>query len=143
MRIAIIFIILFATFDYFGYNEIAEKRSKLILYRIIQLAVFIAQCITLYYIAGLGSALAFFILWWTWNADLCYYILSDWLKFYAQDVFRREVMGNTVYWANWTPYGLYLSFMRGKKASAPIDGIGLLIQAFLGIIISLIITGVF
>jgi len=138
------FTVFFSFFDYIGYNESVKHgwvNEKFINpYRIVQGSVQIILLALAWYFIGWIVSLGFFLLWWTWNCDLIYYFLHDTLKIYLPTgAFKREVMGNQVTWAWWTPYGLYLWVESGTKGEV-INGSTLLWQSWIGILITILIV---
>lgn len=101
----------FALFDYFGFNISLKKGwadfSNFNKYRVVQGLFQLCLTILLYYISGWRAAAAFIIIWWTWGCDFLFYLYCEMFN-YGNDRgnFRKEVKGNCVKWAWWTPYGL-------------------------------------
>jgi hypothetical protein len=146
--LALLFIILYAFIDYFGYNTVGKWavyvpifKWKIQIYRLLQ-NVFQFGVLTpfLYFYVNPVVAFIFNLLWWTWNADLVYYAICEVFNgfhltgFPGRGSFKNDVLGNQVTWASWTPYGL----IRGAK-TMPISYSILLVQSFLGTLISVVL----
>ena len=133
-------LIIFAAFDYVGYNTLGQW--KIVLYRVIQTVVQLSLAAFLWHEEGFWSAFAFMLFWWTWNADLLYYLFYDLFRFFGGDsagnAFETEVLGGKVTWASWTPYGLVARTIPNKKLM-PIGPLPLLLQAFVGFVLSVFI----
>jgi hypothetical protein len=133
--LASIGVVLYGFFDYNGFNLITPT----LIYRIIQALFFIILSAWLYWCGGIVATTAFLILHQTFLVDFFYYLLYDLLKWYggesAGTAFRRDVLGNLVTWASWTPYGLIFRLIPGKK-SIPISGAVLIWQAVIGFIVA-------
>ena len=103
--------IVFSLFDYFGFNISLKKNwadfSLFNKYRAVQVSVQIILTLLLLFLSGWQSALVFNLIWWTWGCDFLFYLFCEIFN-YGNDRgnFRKEVLGNNVQWAWWTPYGL-------------------------------------
>ena len=104
-------VIVFALFDYFGFN-VSLKRgwadfSNFNKYRVVQGLFQLILTVLLFYFSGWRAAIAFNIIWWTWGCDFLFYLYCEVFN-YGNDRgnFRKEVKSNSVKWAWWTPYGL-------------------------------------
>jgi hypothetical protein len=90
----------------------------------------ITAILFIYY--GWFSALAFNILWWTWWADLLFYLWYDLLRIFGYPRkpggFREQVLGNKVTWAYWTAWG----FMRYKRKHTIMTWKEILLQSIAG-----------
>lgn len=140
-------IFLFGVFDYFGYNFARLNTSwlhghhMLNPYRFIQTAVQILIGVALIFVTGNWWTVFFYwLLWWSWNADLIYYLLYDTLKIYGSGAFKREVLGNRVRWAYWSGIffvrGDLFAFLRGHT---PVQqGAIILFQATIGNLLTII-----
>jgi len=131
--LAAIALMIFALFDYLGYNTLGKR--DLPLYRKVELGFGVALFLLLglwirSWCAGLMAAFA----WWTWWADLLFYVWAHWLKIWPAetDSFQHDVQGDLVTWAWWTPAGLLMG--RAKDRTKPISGVVLLVQALLGFV---------
>jgi len=132
-------IVIFSLFDYFGFNFSLKRKwadYKLInKYRIAQSIFQVILSVLLYLISDWQSVAAFTLIWWTWGCDFLFYLFCEVFNFGKdRGNFRKEVMGNNVQWAWWTPYGL----MFTKKG----DTIGiytLVIQSIAGLFAAVII----
>lgn len=133
----------FSAFDYLGFNLTKNDPAALRAYRVAQLAVQAGLTYDLWQKDGLASALSFETLWWTFNDDLLYYAISEFHDpgegWASRGAFRREVLGDRVTWAHWTPEGL----ARGGKTGRPIPGRVLLIQAGVGVLVALLLPALF
>lgn len=135
-------IVIFSLFDYFGFN-ISLKRKwadyKLInKYRIAQSIFQVIISVLLYLISGWQSVAAFTLIWWTWGCDFLFYLFCEVFNFgNDRGNFRKEVMGNNVQWAWWTPYGL----MFTKKGDVIKLNV-LIVQSITGFLISVLICNI-
>jgi len=131
---AILAMFLFGFIDYVGYNTVRPNWF----YRVLQNIINIGICVGLYFISGIWCTILYIILYETFCADFVYYLFYDMLKWYGGDyaghAFKSDVLGNSVTWAWWTPYGLVKRFLVGKKY-VPISGEILIEQAQFGIAI--------
>lgn len=136
--LAILATLVFAFFDYVGFNTIKPRWFYRILQTIVQFSIYVG----LYVIDSVWCSISFAILHGTFCADLAYYFFFDTIKWfggdYAGKAYKNEVLGNLVTWAWWTPYGLITRFLVGKK-DEPISGEIILDQAQLGFAIALVI----
>lgn len=111
LSLSLSFVVIFSLFDYFGFNISLRKRwadyTLINKYRIAQFIFQILLSLLLLYLSGWQSVAAFTIIWWTWGCDFIFYLLCEIFN-YGNDRgnFRKEVIGNNVQWAWWTPYGL-------------------------------------
>jgi len=132
-------VVVFSLFDYFGFNISLNKKwadySLFNKYRVAQVTFQIILSALLYHFSGWQPAIAFNLIWWTWGCDFFFYFLCEIFN-YGNDRgnFRKEVIGDNVKWAWWTPYGS----MFTKKGDAIKLKI-LAIQSLSGIVISVII----
>jgi small-conductance mechanosensitive channel len=135
---SIIGIIIFSLYDYFGFHISHRKGwedfTPVNPYRISQFTVQAALTIILYILYGWYSALAFNILWWTWWADLLFYLWYDLLRIFGYPRkpggFREQVLGNKVTWAYWTAWGV----LRFKHKDTVMTKNAIFIQAFTGML---------
>lgn len=112
MIIILLAVLTFSLFDYIGFNLLAVKKNKRVLYRIIQTALQIILCVLLFRMDW-SYAVGFMLLWWTWLCDWTYYFI-DYLSekilgnsFEGGDSLIEVATGKmTVSWAWWTPVGL-------------------------------------
>lgn len=140
--ISILGTIIFAIFDYFGYNEAAKSgkvNEKFINpYRILQMIVQVGIAVACYFLGGYIAVIVFVLLWWVWVCDWIFYLLGELLGIYGREHLYNEPFGNIVTWAWWTPYGLIKWLITGEQQTVikwPI----LLTQSIIGIIISILI----
>jgi len=139
--LAALAVIVYGIFDYFGYNKI----KPVWVYRIVQFGFNLVIWTILYHIpmGGFLATLLFIFMHATFCSDFVYYYLYDHLKWYggsyAGKAYEREVLGDKVVWAWWTPYGIFTRLLPGKK-DVPIKGHTLLIQAAVGIGFSLLLS---
>lgn len=132
-------IIVFSLYDYFGFHISCKKGwedfTPVNKYRISQTTVQIIISLVLFFLYGWFSALAFYILWWTWWADLFFYFWYDVLRIYGYPRkpggFREQVLGNKVTWAYWTAWGL----LSRKRNGVVIKRIALFVQAGFGLLV--------
>jgi len=136
-------IIMFSLYDYFGFH-IAHKKgwedfTMFNPYRFSQFIVQLTITFTLYFIYGWFSALAFNLLWWTWWADLLFYMWYDLFKIFGYPRkpggFREQVLGNKVTWAYWTAWGL----LRFKHKDTVMKRNEIFLQAAAGLVIVILI----
>lgn len=133
--------LLFALFDYWGYNEALRSKTPMWAYRALQAIAQLITCWLLRLIAGSwGPAALFTLFWWTWLADLFYYLLAELLRWYPSEVgcIRNTLLAGKVEWAWWTPLGLARWALSGER-TRPIPGHALLLQALLPPVASLLI----
>ena len=124
-------LIVFALFDFLGYNLIAKRSPTLKkVYRVLQIAFQIYITCWLYIHYDWQTAFFFVFLWWIWLADLFYYVMFDMTKIFGRDGFDGEVLANVVTWAWWTPIGLYGKIRRSARQ---ISGHDLMFQLFIGL----------
>jgi hypothetical protein len=139
LSLSLSFVLIFSLFDYFGFNISLRKRwADYTLINKYRIAQFIFQIILsglLFYISGWQSVAAFTIIWWTWGCDFIFYFLCEIFN-YGNDRgnFRKEVIGNNVQWAWWTPYGLLFT-KKGDVIKLKI----LIVQSITGCVISVLI----
>lgn len=134
----------FSLFDYIGYNLMAVKANRLVLYRILQTVIQILIAVLLYLFCGVLTAAGFIFLWWTWVDDWIYYII-DYLSqrilgisFEGGESLKEVFTGKTkVSWAWWTIVGLIKSPQDGKKAI--LSNRELIIQSIIGIFLTIIL----
>ena len=133
--LGLIAVFAFGFIDYVGYNKIKPTW----LYRVMQTIIQLSFYVLLYLAGGIWAFFTYFLLHWTFCSDFVYYLFYDTLKWYggeyAGHAYETEVLGNQVYWAWWTPYGLLFRFIVGKK-SEPIPGETLIDQAIVGLLIT-------
>ncbi len=130
----------YSLFDYVGYN-LANRTSFLPTYRILEGTVQAAISYFLYKQCGLSSAIAFNLIWWTWNDDLLYYGWADLFNLPSDALPTSDwenrsnsgLLDRSPYWAWWTPIGL----LRPKYA--PIARSALIAQAVVGFSVSMAI----
>jgi len=136
-------IIIFSLYDYFGFH-ISHKKgwedfTPINPYRISQLIVQLIITAFLFIFYGWFSALAFNILWWTWWADLLFYLWYDLLRVFGYPRkpggFKEQVIGNKVTWAYWTAWG----FLRRKHKHTVMTRKEIFVQALIGLIVVCII----
>lgn len=133
--VSLAFVILFAFFDYIGFNTIGKWNK--VFYRALQ---YIFQGVIVWFLwsfDSFGTALWFLFLWWVWIADLIYYLFFDILRWFGDrsgTAFRNEVLGNLVTWAWWTPAGL-IQWAITKQRNLPIKAWILCSQALAGLIL--------
>jgi len=133
---------LFALYDYVGYNISLRKNwvnNKFVNpYRISQSLVQVLITILLLIFAGWQSALGFNIIWWSWGCDVLFYFYCTSLHIYKdRGIFTKQVLGNQVTWAWWTPYGL----MFTKKEQA-VRWTKLITQVITGLILTLAVSAI-
>ncbi len=132
--------ITYSLFDYVGYNLARGDNGSLRAYRVLQVLVQAGITWLLHEQAGLPTAIAFNVIWWTWGMDALYYVYTD--MFNAQGdwekrgSFERVILGNRCTWASWTPIGIAC----GMDESKPIAGDALMAQVFAGAITAFTIT---
>ena len=132
-------VLAFSLFDYFGFNLSLNKNwadfSLFNKYRFFQATFQVVLSVSLYFLSRWQSVAAFNIIWWTWGCDFIFYLLCEIFN-YGNDRgnFKKEVSGNNVLWAWWTPYGLMFT-RRGDVITKRI----LITQALIGLLISIII----
>ena len=125
--------VVFAMFDYFGFNLSLKKGwadfSNFNKYRVVQGLFQLCLTVLLFYLTGWRAAAAFNIIWWTWGCDFVFYLYCEMFN-YGNDRgnYRKEVISNNVKWAWWTPYGL----MFTKKGDV-IKYKTLVVQAIIGL----------
>ena len=130
--------------DYFQYNNFDyQDPVKLKKYRIYQLVL---QALIvpafLYFISSFGTVAVYFILLLTWWTDWTYYAICEIFDGFGNPKYPgkgsfREVFSGNVYWASWTFYGAYLYIVKKQKL---VSGKALVIQALIGILISLFMS---
>jgi len=124
--------VVFALFDYFGFNISLKKGwadfSNFNKYRVVQGLFQLLLTALLFFLSGWRTASAFNIIWWTWGCDFMFYLYCEIFN-YGKDRgnFRKEVMSNSVKWAWWTPYGIMFT-KKGDVIKFKI----LVLQAVLG-----------
>jgi hypothetical protein len=126
-------------FDYVGFNRIKPTWF----YRIVQLVFSVGIYLLLYVLTGnWWSSIILFILHQTFCIDFIYYLYYDSIKWYggnyAGKAYTSEVLGDKVFWAWWTPYGLIFRLLPGKKKE-PIPGRILILQGIIGFVLGLAI----
>lgn len=133
----------FSLFDYVGFNMARTDDGSLKLYRVVQVLVQAGLTWLLHETAGLGTAVAFNLVWWTWGMDALYYVYTDmfnagghWEK---RGAFERAILGNQCTWAWWTPIGI----SRGMDNKRPIAGDALMAQVAIGAAAAITITVTF
>jgi hypothetical protein len=133
----------FSLFDYIGFNMARTDDGSLKLYRVMQVLVQAGLTWLLHEQAGLGTAVAFNVVWWTWGMDALYYVYTDmfdagghWEK---RGAFERAILGNQCTWAWWTPLGI----SRGMDNKRRIAGDALMAQMALGAAAAITITVTF
>lgn len=132
-------IIIFSLYDYFGfhisYKKGWEDFTPINPYRISQSIIQLIITAILLIFFGWLSALTFNILWWTWWADLLFYLWYDLLRVFGYPRkprgFREQVMGNKVTWAYWTAWGI----LRLKHKHEIMTWKEIFFQAIIGLII--------
>lgn len=141
--IILISIFSFALFDYIFYDLFKKwglLDSKFINpYRTVQAIVQVIITLLLLYFYSYKEAISFNLLWWTWFADWLYYAIGEILGIYGRGWMDKEVFGNQVEWAWWTPYGLVKWLVTGQKVSV-ISWQVLAIQTLIGISITIILN---
>jgi len=131
--------IVFALFDYFGFNISLNKKwadfSLFNRYRAAQLVFQIVLSLLVFLLSGWKAALVFNLIWWTWGCDFLFYLFCEIFN-YGNDRgnFKKEVKGNNVQWAWWTPYGL----MFTKKGDVIKISV-LIIQSIVGVVLAIVI----
>jgi hypothetical protein len=131
-------IIVFSLYDYFGFHLSHKKGwedfSIINTYRVSQFIVQAIITAILFIAGGWFSALAFNILWWTWWADLLFYLWYDMFRVFGYPRkpggFHEQVLGNKVTWAYWTAWGL----MRFKHKDTIMKKHEIFVQAALGLV---------
>lgn len=124
-------VILFTAFDVMGYYYITTKEetpnssrneSRLVVYRIAQTLFQLCIAVALWKFASIISAICFMLAWWFFVCDCLYYVIlrQNFLKF------------DNVFWAWWTPLGIYRKFTKSTKL---ITGKECLAQAIIGTVI--------
>ena len=144
--IIILSILFFAMFDYIGYNLAVRYKlvnSKFINpYRITQALMQIAITLTLYFLWSWKEAVSFNFLWWTWTADLIFYIYCYLINgFNHEFAMQNEVQRGIVTWGWWTPYGLIKWAFTGKQQTQ-IGTTILVLQSIIGMILTLLFNTV-
>lgn len=139
LSLSLSFVVVFSLFDYFGFNISLKRKwadySLFNKYRVVQFIFQILLSVLLFLLSGWQSVLAFNFVWWTWGCDFLFYLFCEVFN-YGNDRgnFRKEVMGNNVQWAWWTPYGLLFT-KKGDVIKVNI----LIVQSVAGFIASTII----
>ncbi len=132
--------VVFAGFDYVGYNLTARNPTALVGYRIAQVLVQSAISWFLYRKLGLPSAIGFNLIWWTFGDDFLYYTWAEVINpgppWESRGAMNNSIFGNQCYWAYWTPVGI----SRGMKRGETIAGDTLLAQALVGAALGFTIT---
>jgi len=132
-------VIVFSLFDYFGFNVSLKRKwadySLFNKYRVAQVLFQILLSTLLYYLSGWQSVIVFNFIWWTWGCDFLFYLFCEIFN-YGKDRgnFKKEVYGNNVQWAWWTPYGLLFT-KKGDVVKLKI----LIIQALTGVVFSVMV----
>ena len=134
--------VLFAAFDYVGYNLSKGNPTTLKIYRAAQVTAQAALTYGLTKEFGWKTGAAFNAIWWTFGDDLLYYgiaeamgqlgVVKEGSKWDGKGGFKG-IADDKVTWAWWTPVGL----LSGAKNGKPIDGNTLFIQAGVGLAVAL------
>ena len=110
----------FALFDFFGYNISVKKNwvdeNFLNPYRIIQTIIQIFIFVLLLGFVSPITAIAFMILWFTFNCDWIYYLYCipfGWIFGITSE--WKQPFKNVIRWGWWTAYGLVDLWIRGKE----------------------------
>lgn len=121
----------YVMYDYLLYanNQWSAGSAEEIAFRVSQLMLQGALTWFLAEECGIKAAIAFNVLWLTWNLDAAYYGVYDLFK--GTSTWKTEVESNTVTWARHTPVGWF---------SSPQSARALKIQMSVGVLVSFIIT---
>ncbi|HZK75705.1 MAG TPA: hypothetical protein VFD13_02245 [Candidatus Kapabacteria bacterium] len=104
--------LVFSLVDYIGYNLLKKAHGEQgfkapASYRIAEGLSQAAITYFLYSVCGLKSAIAFNLIWWTWNDDFAYYEWEQLLDFFPWDHRSGSGLRFREYnSAGWTPIGL-------------------------------------
>ncbi|MAT38643.1 MAG: hypothetical protein CL946_03460 [Ectothiorhodospiraceae bacterium] len=136
-------VVLFAAYDYVGFNLAKHDENWLEVYRVSQVVLQGALAWVLNREAGWSSAAAFGAIWWTFGCDLLYYAFAELLDpgepWQGAGAFSESVLADRVTWAYWTPLGI----ARGYDREEPIEGSALLTQAAIGLVAGVTLTVAF
>ncbi len=133
--------ITFSLFDFVAFNHVRATGASMPAYRVLQTMVQAGISWILYEYAGLPTAVAFNIAWWTWSMDALYYVYADTLDiekhgWEPRGSFETNIMGNRCTWAWWTPVGI----AQGMNNKKPIAGDTLMAQMLLGAALAITVT---
>jgi hypothetical protein len=132
--------VLFAGFDYVGYNLTRNHPTALKVYRALQVLTQSAISWLLYDQMGLPTAIGFNVIWWTFGTDFIYFGFAELVNpghpWESRGDLGRGVMSNHCTWAYWTPIGI----ARGMRRNDPIAGNTLVAQALTGLALAFTIT---
>ena len=132
--------VLFAGFDYVGFNATRQNPNALKVYRVLQVLAQTAISWVLYDQVGLPTAIGFNLIWWTFGDDFLYYGFAELINpghpWESRGDLGRGVMSNQCRWAYWTPIGI----ARGMRRDDPIAGNTLVAQALTGLALAFTIT---
>lgn len=132
--------VLFAGFDYVGFNATRQHPTALKVYRVLQVLTQSALTWLLYEQMGLPTAIGFNLIWWTFGDDFLYYGYAELVNpghpWESRGDLGRGVMSNHCTWAYWTPIGI----ARGMRRNDPIAGNTLVAQALTGLALAFTIT---
>jgi hypothetical protein len=134
--------VFFALFDYIGYNLSLRKNwvnMKFVNpYRISQSIVQVLITSVLLFFVSWQSALGFNIIWWSWGCDILFYFFCASLNIFKdRGNFTKQVIGNQVTWAWWTPYGLLFT-----KKQDTVKWQKLILQAAIGLALTFFISAI-
>lgn len=127
----------FALFDYIGFN-LMKKYEKT--YRVIQVIILISISLFLWKQYNFISGISFLILWWLFVADWIYYLIDTLCNIFGFGFEKwgiMQVFRNQVTWGTWTLFGLFRTYILSIPKSIPMTWITLLIQAIIGIVITI------
>jgi hypothetical protein len=136
----------YALFDYFGFNwtvrQTKDNRVGVGAYHVFADIILAVMLYGIWQWFGLTAAIASFIVYWTFNYELLYYMWAELIHyngFEGKGSFKNAVLENRVTWAWWTPLGIF--HYDAKKV--PIESKDLLIQAIVGWIAAILLLWMF
>lgn len=130
----------FALYDYIGHN-ISLRRNWVNInfinpYRVSQSIVQLIISALLIIFIGWQSMVGFNIIWWSWGCDIIFYFYCNSLNIYKdRGNFTKQVLGNQISWAWWTPYGLLFT-----KKGEVIKWQRLILQSVIGLIFAIAVS---
>ncbi len=132
--------VVYAGFDYVGFNITKSNPTALTIYRVLQVATQAAISWLLYDQVGLTTAISFNVIWWTFGDDILYYGYAELFNpgggWESRGAFRNSIIGNQCTWAYWTPIGI----TRGIDRKKVIAGDTLIAQSLIGAILAVSLT---
>lgn len=135
-------IFIFGFFDYVFYNLIGRKFTNQYfnIYRVIQFAFQVSLFVLLWKISSPADAYIFFLLWWTFWADMIFYLFNDFLNLVEneEDSFD-EILNGKCWWAWWSPVGLYF-VIKNKNFKTELSYAVLMVQVVVGFVVSILIS---